>query len=93
MYSSRIPTESFNKRKRYYINSKNGILIREKPKDEQDNPLDAMVANNPLMDMNIMGTMMKKNLTMVISNIIFFTWVDSYLAGFLSGRYLLYIFV
>lgn len=44
-----------------------------------------MVTNNPLMDMNLMGTMMKKNLTMVVSNIIFFTWVDSYLAGFLSG--------
>jgi hypothetical protein len=51
---------------------------------ESSSPMGLMM-NNPMMDPSSMGNMMKKNTTMVVSNMFFYTWIDRSFAGFVSG--------
>ena len=45
---------------------------------------------NLMMDPNAMSSMMKKNMLMVVTNMLFFTWIDRSFAGFIAGTILTY---
>src|SRR5438105_13097516 len=41
---------------------------------------------SPMMDPSNMSVMMKRNATMVISNLLLYSWVDSFFSGFVAVK-------
>lgn len=83
----RLSPEAFYKRKAFFNNDNNGVLTKlSTPPSNDGNPFNTMM--NPMfmgmMDPSNLNTMMKRNATMVISNLLLYTWVDSFFSGFFS---------
>jgi hypothetical protein len=85
----RLSPEAFHKRKAFFNNESNGLLTkRSVPPSTDGNPLNAMM--NPMFmgmtDPSNLNAMMKRNATMVISNLLLYTWIDSFFSGFISVK-------
>eukprot|EP00027_Filamoeba_sp_ATCC50430_P012616 CAMPEP_0168573772 /NCGR_PEP_ID=MMETSP0413-20121227/18716_1 /TAXON_ID=136452 /ORGANISM="Filamoeba nolandi, Strain NC-AS-23-1" /LENGTH=237 /DNA_ID=CAMNT_0008607051 /DNA_START=46 /DNA_END=756 /DNA_ORIENTATION=+ len=77
--ANKIPGFAFASRKQFFNDKETGIF-KEKPQQAQD-PL-ALAANNPMMDPNNMMDMMKKNMAMVVPQILLMSWVSYFFSGF-----------
>lgn len=82
----RLTEEAYNKRRTYFTDATNGLLSTAAKSNADDNNLaNAMLMSNPMMDPGNMSSMMKKNMMMLVTNMVFFTWIDRSFAGFISG--------
>eukprot|EP01121_Diplochlamys_sp_Union-15-3_P001456 TRINITY_DN11260_c0_g1_i2.p1 TRINITY_DN11260_c0_g1~~TRINITY_DN11260_c0_g1_i2.p1 ORF type:complete len:177 (-),score=30.44 TRINITY_DN11260_c0_g1_i2:71-544(-) len=44
------------------------------------------MANSPLLDSSMFNTMMKRNVAMIVSNVVLFSWVDHFFSGFVAVK-------
>ena len=71
-----IPAEAVKKRKAFFCREESGALSKE----IQSNPMQAM------MDPNMMGSMLKNNMFMMVYNIVLFQVIGSLFSGFINAR-------
>jgi hypothetical protein len=85
-HRSRLSPSAFQKRKTYYINPTDGLLLQEKDDPTANaNPIAALFSSG-LMDPNGMSDTMKKQMFAIASQMFFFTWIDRMFAGFISAK-------
>lgn len=85
-HMSRLSPAAFQKRKTYYTDAKDGVLVQEKVDPEASaSPMNALFSSG-LMDPNGMSDGMKRNMFALASQMFFFTWIDRMFAGFVSAK-------
>jgi len=76
--ANKIPVASFRMRKSYFNDKENGLL-KDRPAaaNAMANPM-----ANPMMDPSNMADMMKKNVAMVVPQLLLMGWVNYFFSGF-----------
>jgi hypothetical protein len=82
----RLSPQAFNKRKQFF-NGEEGLLTTKSraPAEQGANSMMNPMMN-PMMDPSNMSNMMKRNATMVVSNLLLYSWVDSFFSGFVAVK-------
>lgn len=76
-----LPRGSFEARKSYYAAENTGVFAVEKP-DPNAAPPNPMAGAGPMGDPSNMTEMMKKNMTMLIPQMLLMAWVNHFFSGF-----------
>ncbi|ELR17292.1 Transmembrane protein, putative [Acanthamoeba castellanii str. Neff] len=73
----KLPLASFLQRKAFFNDAREGVLVMEEEDSSASNPL-----ANPMMDPMNMVDMMKKNVTMLVPQLLIVGWVQYFFSGF-----------
>jgi len=87
-FGNRIPVDAFERRKAFFIHADQGLLTK-KSKPPQNQDAIAGMAQNPMMDPNNMGPMMKGQAAMIFSQvylIVLYNLIDHFFSGFVSAK-------
>jgi len=86
---NKIPEDAFERRKAFYTHAEHGLLTKKsKPTQNQEAVIPGMV-QNPLMDPNNMGPMMKGQAAMIFSQIyliVLYNIIDHFFSGFVAAK-------
>jgi len=78
--ANKIPYHAFAMRKMFF-NDKEIGLFKERPQPASQDALTNPMMN-PMMDQNVMVDMMKKNMAMIVPQILLMAWVNYFFSGF-----------